>query len=84
MIAILSMAFMTLMRRDQVLPSSYLQVVSGAVLFLVSDSLLAINKFYAPVLYSGFFIMLTYSLAQYFIVSGIIFQQTKKNKDPAR
>ena len=80
MIAILSMAFMAFMRWDQVLPSSYLQVLYGAILFLVSDTLLAINKFYAPIIYSGFFIMLTYSLAQYFIVSGIIFQQTEKVK----
>lgn len=44
----------------------------GAALFVVSDSLLAINKFYSPLAYAGFFIMLTYCLAQYLIVKGFI------------
>lgn len=47
-------------------------IVLGAVLFVVSDSLLALNKFYSPFKYAGVFIMLTYGLAQYFITRGII------------
>ncbi len=42
----------------------------GAVAFVVSDSLLAINKFYAPFAYAGVFIMLTYCAAQFFIIAG--------------
>jgi uncharacterized membrane protein YhhN len=42
----------------------------GATAFVVSDSLLAINKFYQPFAYAGVFIMLTYCAAQYFIVRG--------------
>jgi uncharacterized membrane protein YhhN len=48
----------------------------GATAFVVSDSLLAINKFYQPFAYAGIFIMLTYCAAQYFIVLGFIKQQT--------
>ena len=48
----------------------------GAAAFVVSDSLLAINKFYQPFVYAGVFIMLTYCAAQYFIVRGFIQQQT--------
>ncbi len=48
----------------------------GAAAFVVSDSLLAINKFYQPFAYAGVFIMLTYCAAQFFIVSGYI-QQDK-------
>lgn len=44
--------------------------LSGALLFVLSDSLLAINKFYQPFAYAGVFIMLTYCGAQFFIVSG--------------
>jgi len=44
--------------------------VPGAAAFVVSDSLLAINKFYVPVAYAGALIMLTYCAAQYFIVRG--------------
>ncbi len=49
--------------------------VLGAAAFVVSDSLLAINKFYEPFAYAGVFIMLTYCAAQYFIVTGYT-QQT--------
>ncbi len=48
--------------------------VLGAVAFVLSDSLLAINKFYQPIPYAGVFIMLTYCAAQYLIVSGFLKQ----------
>jgi uncharacterized membrane protein YhhN len=52
-------------------PSNKLYV-AGALLFVVSDSLLAVNKFYHPIVLSHTSIMLTYCMAQYFIVSGCI------------
>ncbi|MFZ1263376.1 MAG: lysoplasmalogenase [Chitinophagaceae bacterium] len=42
----------------------------GALLFVISDSTLAINKFYKPFEMAGVLIMLTYGLAQLFIVEG--------------
>jgi len=42
----------------------------GAILFVVSDSLLALNKFYVAINYAGIIVMLTYGLAQLFIVYG--------------
>ena len=42
----------------------------GALLFIISDSVLAINKFYQPFEIAGVLIMLTYGLAQLFIVKG--------------
>jgi len=39
----------------------------GALLFVVSDSVLAINKFYRPFEMAGIIIILTYILAQFFI-----------------
>jgi uncharacterized membrane protein YhhN len=47
-------------------------MISGALLFVVSDSVLAINKFYQPFDGAGIIIMLTYGLAQLFIVKGTI------------
>jgi len=44
----------------------------GAVFFVVSDSLLALNKFYQPYSFAGPLIMLTYCLAQFFIVRGFL------------
>ena len=49
----------------------------GALSFVLSDSLLAINKFYQPFAYAGICIMLTYCAAQFFIVTGYI-QQDKQ------
>ena len=50
----------------------------GAIVFVISDSILAMNKFYAPIERSSFFIMLTYLMAQYLIVIGILKLNPKK------
>jgi uncharacterized membrane protein YhhN len=55
-------------------------VFLGAVFFIISDSILAVNKFYAPIPKSSFFIMLTYLLAQYLIVVGILKLNPKKEQ----
>jgi uncharacterized membrane protein YhhN len=47
-------------------------VLIGAILFISSDSLLALNKFYKGFEVADFWVMLTYILAQYFIVTGMI------------
>ena len=46
-------------------------IITGAFCFVLSDSLLAFNKFYAPFEFAGIAIMLTYGLAQLFIAAGI-------------
>ncbi|MGE5107146.1 MAG: lysoplasmalogenase [Sphingobacteriales bacterium] len=53
---------------------AYIYFIAGAALFVLSDSLLAINKFYQSFQYAGIAIMLTYVLAQYLIVKGSIRQ----------
>jgi uncharacterized membrane protein YhhN len=47
-------------------------VFLGALFFVISDSILAFNKFYMPIPMSSFLIMFTYILAQFFIVKGIL------------
>lgn len=53
-------------------------VFFGALFFVVSDSILAINKFHMPIQKSAFIIMLTYLVAQYLIVTGIVKLNQKK------
>ena len=53
-------------------------ILLGAIIFVSSDSILAFNKFYEPILYSSFFIMVTYLMAQYLIVVGIMKLNKKK------
>lgn len=50
----------------------------GALFFVISDSILALNKFYMPLKKSSFIIMLTYLVAQYLIVIGILRLNGKK------
>ena len=44
----------------------------GALLFVLSDSLLALNKFYQSFEFASVMIILTYALAQLFIVIGVV------------
>lgn len=53
-------------------------IVFGALLFVLSDSVLAINKFMRPFTGAGVIIMLTYGMAQFFIVSGSILALQKE------
>ena len=46
--------------------------IAGACCFVISDSLLAVNKFYKQFPPAAILIMLTYCMAQYFIVKGFI------------
>jgi uncharacterized membrane protein YhhN len=49
-----------------------LWMMLGAILFVISDSLLAFNKFFAAFNYAGVIIMLTYGFAQLFITEGAV------------
>ncbi|MCP9765855.1 lysoplasmalogenase [Lacihabitans soyangensis] len=49
---------------------SYNLVLLGSILFIVSDSLIAFNKFYSPLPASSFWVMSTYGIAQFLIVLG--------------
>jgi uncharacterized membrane protein YhhN len=56
----------------------YQSVLVGALFFIASDSILAFNKFYQPIPQASFLIMITYLLAQYSIVCGILHLNLKK------
>jgi uncharacterized membrane protein YhhN len=53
----------------------------GALLFVISDSVLAINKFYQPFGAANVIIMLTYGLAQLFIVKGAASYMISSDKE---
>ncbi len=52
----------------------------GALFFMISDSLLAINKFLEPLPFASLIVMLTYIIAQYFIVEGAMAHYTEVRK----
>jgi uncharacterized membrane protein YhhN len=51
---------------------SYRFVLIGAILFIISDSLIAINKFAFSIPLSGLWVMATYIAAQYLILEGVL------------
>jgi uncharacterized membrane protein YhhN len=55
-------------------------MIAGAVLFITSDSILAINKFYESFEYAGIAIMLTYGIAQLLITLGAVRYITSASK----
>ncbi len=69
---IISMALAAVYRQGRAGREGVNQVIFGAILFVLSDSLIAINKFYAPMENARVFIMLTYVLAQWNIVNGLV------------
>lgn len=71
MAVILAMGVSALNRFGKAASRSFWPVMLGALLFILSDSLLALNKFREPFSYSSFMIMLSYILAQFFIVLGM-------------
>jgi uncharacterized membrane protein YhhN len=46
------------------------EIFAGAILFVISDAILAYNKFVIPLPFSTLFVMSTYGIGQFFIVSG--------------
>lgn len=74
-IVILMMVISAFLRQKKVSKISFVFVFLGAILFVISDSILALNKFYMPLRFSNISIMLTYAMAQYFIVFGLIKQR---------
>ncbi len=46
-------------------------IAVGALLFVISDSFIALNKFYTPISYNQWMVMITYIVAQFLIVEGV-------------
>ena len=70
--ALLLMVLFALNRRERVPDASFKWVFYGALLFMLSDMLLAYNKFSTPFQYANLAIMATYISGQYMIVKGCI------------
>lgn len=62
-------------RKGKVSAQSFTFTFIGAILFMLSDSLIALNKFAFPFEGASLVIMITYLLGQYFIIEGYIFRK---------
>lgn len=72
--AILLMAITAYRRKKMVTSESFTLVFIGALFFIASDSILAVNKFVNAFPYSHILVMGTYAAAQYLIMKGILIQ----------
>ena len=79
-ILLLGMAIAAIFRMERSSLKSFNQVFFGSVLFILSDSLIAIDKFMIPMQYSGLFIMATYILAQWNIINGLLLHYNEKEE----
>jgi uncharacterized membrane protein YhhN len=77
-LVILTMVSASINRMKKVNRESYWLILTGAVLFLISDSAIAIDKFSLPFKLSTLVIMSTYVTAQYLIILGFIRQFREK------
>ena len=59
-------------RRGATSASSFKLVALGAILFAISDGLIAVNKFAFPIPAERILVMSIYMTAQYLIVQGLI------------
>jgi len=66
------MLWSSIIRRGHTSQISFRLVFTGSIFFILSDTMLALNKFWQPLPVSGFLIMSTYMLAQYLIVLGLL------------
>ncbi len=72
------MVLQALFRFGYTTTKSFALVFCGAICFMISDSLLAINKFLQPIPLASLSIMTTYILAQYLIVAGVLAHNTEQ------
>jgi len=71
-VVILLMLSGAINRIEKVNRKSYRFVLAGAILFVISDSFIAINKFSMPFECSSIVIMTTYVFAQFLIIQGYV------------
>ncbi|MFS4492063.1 lysoplasmalogenase [Maribacter sp. 2308TA10-17] len=73
-LGILTMVITAYRRKENVPKSSFNLVFIGALFFVLSDSVLAVNKFLFTIPLSHIIIMGTYATAQYLITMGVLKQ----------
>lgn len=77
-LTIVTMSLFSLWRIGSSNKISTALVIFGAIVFMISDSLIALNKFVEPFQYANLFIMFTYCLAQLCIITGTIYHSRSK------
>jgi len=75
LVVIFLMSFFAMLLLSVFSPLAFIFVYIGPILFIISDGLIAVDKFDTKISKEGVYVMITYVLAQLFITQGIIFYQ---------
>jgi uncharacterized membrane protein YhhN len=75
LVVIFFMSFFALLLLAIPNPLAFTLVYIGACLFMISDGMIAVDKFDVEIPYSRVYVMLTYATAQYLITQGIFLFQ---------
>lgn len=70
-LALIVMVMNAIFRYGRTSSRSFWMTLIGSVFFMISDAILAINKFLGAIEMGGVYIMLTYITAQFLIVEGL-------------
>lgn len=85
---LVGMVIMATIRKNRTNETSFSLVFFGAMIFMLSDCMLAVNKFVGAFAMASFWIMVTYIAAQVLIVQGVLAhflreeKQVKQTKTP--
>lgn len=75
-LSLITMSMTALNRHARVNHRSFLLVFIGSILFVLSDSMIAFNRFLVEFRMAGFWIMVTYITAQYLIMRGLLLERS--------
>jgi len=79
-IVIHAMLAAALNRYGKVNGVSYMLIALGALMFVLSDSMIAVTKFHQKIDFARIIIMISYIVAQYLIIMGAIKQDSSQEK----
>lgn len=82
-LVLMGMVMASFFRHGRTSPDSFWLIAVGAIFFMISDSVLALNKFYTTFEIAGPLIMSTYICGQYLIVEGAIRHNRLTESNPA-
>lgn len=77
---LIGMVVMATIRKNRTNETSFSLIFFGAMLFMLSDCMLAVNKFVGAFSMASFWIMVTYIAAQILIVQGVLAHFRKEEK----
>lgn len=77
-LVILTMSWRAIAQRD--FNKNAIYAVAGSVLFVLSDSIIAFNKFYVEIQHADYLIMLTYWMAQILLFYSAYYDQVQKTQ----